>query len=76
MSKRLVVKPRGGNRDIPDCSANQVYGQSQDWLGPVCDQFLTRAQGHSAVVLPLITSYFSHTGAVLHGTTTSEWFRT
>ena len=28
-------------------------------------------EGHSALVLPLITFYFSHLGAVVHGETTS-----
>ena len=44
--------------------------------GPVCDQLLTIAQGHSAVVLPLITYYFGHPGAVVHGGTTSYRFGT
>ena len=63
---------RGGSRAIPVCSAHQVYYQSPDGVGPVCDQLLTRAQGHSTIESPLITSYFGHSGAVLHGTTTSE----
>ena len=58
---------RGGSRAIPDCSAHQVYYQSADSVGPVCDHLLTRAQGHSAVELPLITSFFGHSGAVVHG---------
>ena len=62
----------GGNRAIPVCSAHQVYYQSPHTRDPVCDQLLTIAQGHSALELPLITSYFGHSGAVVHGTTTSE----
>ena len=65
---------RGGSRTIPGCSAYQVYYQSPDSVGPVCDHLLTRAQGHSALELPLITSFFGHLGAVLHGATTTEWF--
>ena len=66
------VGDRGGNRAYPVCSAHQVYYQIPDGVGPVCDQLLTRAQGHSAVVLPLITSFFGHSGAVVHGATTTE----
>ena len=74
---KLVKQPfrtRGGSRAIPGCSAYQVYYQSPDSVGPVCDHLLTRAQGHSALELPLITSFFGHLGAVLHGATTTEWF--
>ena len=66
----------GGNGTYPVCSAYQVYYQNPDTLGPVCDQLLTRTQGHSALELPLITSYFGQSGAVLHGATTSKWLRT
>ena len=65
---------RGGSRAIPGCSAHQVYYQSPDGVGPVCDKLLTRAQGHSALELPLITSSFGHLGAVVHGAPTTEWF--
>ena len=68
------ITARGGSRAIPGCSAHQVYYQSPDGVGPVCDKLLTRAQGHSALELPLITSFFGHLGAVVHGATTTEWF--
>ena len=81
MSRRVVIdrgqgEGGGGNETYPDCSAHQVYYQSPDGAGPICDHLLTTAQGHSAVELPLTTSYFGHSGAVLHGVTTSEWFGT
>ena len=72
----IIYLVRGGSRAIPACSPHQVYYQSPDTLGPVCDHLLTRAQGHSAVVLPLITSYFGHLGAEVHGGTTSYRFGT
>ena len=65
----------GGSRAIPGYSAHQVYYQSPERVGPVCDHLLTRAQGHSALELPLITSYFGHSGAVVYGVTTSEWVK-
>ena len=68
----ISLQTRGGNRAYPVCIAHQVYYQIPDSVGPVCDQLLTRAQGHSAVVLPLITSFIGHSGAVVHGATTGE----
>ena len=67
----LAGRGGGGSRAIPACSSHQVYYQSTDSVGPVCDHLLPIAQGHSAVVLPLITSYFGHAGAVVHGGPTS-----
>ena len=57
----------GGNRAIPGCSVHQVYYQCPDGvaMGPVSDQLLTVAQGHSAAVLLLITSHFGHSGAAV-----------
>ena len=74
--QQVPTQGRGGNRAIPDCSAHQVYYQSPDSVGPVCDHLLTRTQGHSAQELPVITSFFGHSGAVVHGGTTSYRFGT
>ena len=71
-----LTLPRGGSRAIPGCSPHQVYYQSPDSVGPVCDKLLTIVEGHSALLLPLITFYFSHLGAVVHGGTTSYRFWT
>ena len=74
----LFQSPRGqgGQWDLPSLQCIPSILSKPDTQGAVCDQLLTRTHGHSALELPLITSYFGHSGAVVHGATTSKWLRT